>query len=162
MSDLTDKRLGLLVVRGRSEEPAPVEGLYKGSAMWICECDCGRRVSLPEKYLRRSKKPSCGCWRMARQRENGVKMGIRNKGKVRQRQMSHFVADKIKTDERGMLEEGAKLTGVARTDTTCAQCGKVFDMYTKDWGWKTGWDSKPKYYCTYGCMRKAQAAQKRK
>lgn len=50
------------------------------------------------------------------------------------------------------------------TETICAHCGKLFERPAKRrWGWcghgKNGSVRQGVYYCTYGCMRAAEAGK---
>lgn len=54
--DLTDQRFGRLLVICR------VESNIKGSARWLCKCDCGNTTVVLGKNLRATVTQSCGCY----------------------------------------------------------------------------------------------------
>lgn len=55
--DLTGKRFGrLLVIKKDPKRP-------KSGTKWICQCDCGRVVSVFSRNLRRGTSTSCGCYK---------------------------------------------------------------------------------------------------
>lgn len=53
--DLTDRRFGLLTAK----EIAPKED--RGYAEWICECNCGNKITVSSKHLKRGTVTNCGC-----------------------------------------------------------------------------------------------------
>lgn len=58
--DLLDQRFGRLVVfRATASD-------RKGEACWICNCDCGKMVSVRSSDLRSGHTQSCGCWQIER------------------------------------------------------------------------------------------------
>lgn len=57
--DYTGERFGKLVVLQRTRQ----SGQAKWWKRWECVCDCGKKFSLPESAILRSKTPSCGCAR---------------------------------------------------------------------------------------------------
>ncbi|MCR8641519.1 hypothetical protein NV379_02510 [Paenibacillus sp. N1-5-1-14] len=54
--DLTDKKFGQLTVLHRDSDKK-----IKGSAVWICECECNERISVPARDLVSKNTKSCGC-----------------------------------------------------------------------------------------------------
>jgi len=52
----TGKRYGRLTVLKRGMS-------VKGHAIWICKCDCGNKVHVEGRELRRGGVKSCGCFR---------------------------------------------------------------------------------------------------
>jgi len=52
--DLTDKRFGRLTVVNRV-------GTQRGSALWLCSCDCGGTVEVNTSMLNCGNTKSCGC-----------------------------------------------------------------------------------------------------
>lgn len=65
---------------GRLTVVAEGERHISGDRLWICECDCGRQVSVRNCNLPRTK--SCGCWRKERlsHAKPATKHGSSNKG----------------------------------------------------------------------------------
>ena len=55
--DLTGQRFGRLVVIRREINP------QKGSAEWLCLCDCGNKTYAESHTLLRGRKKSCGCYK---------------------------------------------------------------------------------------------------
>ncbi len=56
--DLTGKRFGRLTVMGRAKRKD-----RRGTAYWLCRCDCGRRRAVRGQNLRSGRTQSCGCRR---------------------------------------------------------------------------------------------------
>jgi len=54
--DLTGQRFGRLVVIERAENDK------RGKAMWTCQCDCGKRITVLGCHLRSGHTQSCGCF----------------------------------------------------------------------------------------------------
>lgn len=67
MATVTDlargARYGSLTVVGQTDSDS------RGKARWLCDCDCGKRVSIRGDDLRRGRQKSCGC---SRQGAGGV------------------------------------------------------------------------------------------
>ena len=59
MIDLTDQRFGRLTVIERDENYVSPSG--RRAAHWICECDCGTRITIIGAALREGVTRSCGC-----------------------------------------------------------------------------------------------------
>lgn len=59
--DLTGMRFGRLLVQERAEDYVRPSG--NKDPQWKCICDCGNIVIKRSQYLKRSKSPSCGCWK---------------------------------------------------------------------------------------------------
>ena len=57
--DLTGERFGRLTVLGVGKPRETASG--RTLIEWICQCDCGKKVSVPGDYLKRGKTRSCGC-----------------------------------------------------------------------------------------------------
>ena len=55
--DLTNKRFGHLVVLSRTVKP---EYLHSNGAYWLCQCDCGRQITILGKSLINNHAKSCG------------------------------------------------------------------------------------------------------
>ena len=55
MKDLTGQRFGRLVAI------RPTESYSRGGVMWLCQCDCGKRLEVLSAFLSSTK--SCGCLR---------------------------------------------------------------------------------------------------
>lgn len=70
VKDLTGERFGRLTVIERA-------GSNKhNNSLWLCECDCGNRVTKSSNLLRNGKLPSCGCDRSLYARSGKVKHGM--------------------------------------------------------------------------------------
>lgn len=54
--DLSGARFGRLVAR---EKIGSIQG---GSALWLCDCDCGGIKEASRADLRKGRVKSCGCW----------------------------------------------------------------------------------------------------
>lgn len=57
-TEMTGLRFGRLVVKNESGKSN-----HLGNAMWDCQCDCGKVVSIVGSYLRKGATKSCGCLR---------------------------------------------------------------------------------------------------
>lgn len=57
--DLTGQRFGSLVVVSRAENSR------QGTAMWLCQCDCGKTTVVRSFLLRKGRTTSCGCQKYA-------------------------------------------------------------------------------------------------
>ena len=66
--DLTGQRFGRLVAVARC-------GAKRGSALWLCKCDCGNDCKVTHRELKTGDTRSCGCIR--KERNNGTKHGKR-------------------------------------------------------------------------------------
>lgn len=64
--DMTGQRIGRLTVVQRAPQNDA-----KGTAMWICVCDCGETRTLRGAVLRSGKTVSCGCYNRDRQTSHG-------------------------------------------------------------------------------------------
>ena len=68
--DLTEQKFGRLMVLKRSSV------IGDGHASWICQCDCGKQVTVKGTYLRAGATQSCGCLHnellVARSRSHGM------------------------------------------------------------------------------------------
>ena len=53
--DLTGKRFGRLLVKERAENG------YLGRVKWLCECDCGKKITCYRCKLAEGETRSCGC-----------------------------------------------------------------------------------------------------
>lgn len=54
--DLTNHRFGKLTVLNQ----AGADSRY--GALWICRCDCGNKITMQARHLRRGKVSTCGCY----------------------------------------------------------------------------------------------------
>lgn len=54
--DLTNKRFGRLVVIQRAKNQG-------GHTRWLCQCDCGKKLTVISQSLREGRSKSCGCLR---------------------------------------------------------------------------------------------------
>ena len=63
----TGKHHGRLLVLG-------FDGIINNFAMWLCECECGNKITVRGASLRNKNTQSCGCL----QKEQGAKMGSGN------------------------------------------------------------------------------------
>lgn len=70
--DLTGNRYGMLTVLGQGLFAEPG---HQGIG-WVCECDCGERISVGTKPLRDGEKRSCGCTRQPAQDLSGKRVGM--------------------------------------------------------------------------------------
>lgn len=52
--DLTGRRFSRLVVIKET-------GRFRGGAVWLCQCDCGKMKEIPAAYLKNGRAKSCGC-----------------------------------------------------------------------------------------------------
>jgi len=52
--DLTDQKIGSLIVSGRAES-------RNGDTYWVCVCKCGKTITVRADHLRAKKVRSCGC-----------------------------------------------------------------------------------------------------
>lgn len=57
-TNLLGKEFGRLRVLSRATNTK------QGKARWLCECSCGRQVTICGEHLRRALTRSCGCWRI--------------------------------------------------------------------------------------------------
>ena len=53
------KRFGRLVLRQRTRESPKISATIR--KQWVCDCDCGRRVTVPQYYLIREPNPKQNC-----------------------------------------------------------------------------------------------------
>lgn len=65
--DLTGQRFGRLTVVRRAEKND-----YRGSAVWVCRCDCGEKRELTGTVLRGGKVISCGCFKRDQKTSHGA------------------------------------------------------------------------------------------
>lgn len=63
-------KIGRLTIIKKSEEKT-----VKGIPQWICQCECGKRMVIPETYLKRERIKSCGCSRKALNIKSGDVFG---------------------------------------------------------------------------------------
>lgn len=72
LKDMNGQRFGRLAVLRRAEN-------YRGSARWLCRCDCGTLSIVAGTHLRRGVTKSCGCWTRERfvERSRGPRSGHR-------------------------------------------------------------------------------------
>lgn len=126
--DLTGQRFGRLVAMHKV--PQPPEYKRRG-VWWHCRCDCGKEVDKPRNALLTGNAKSCGC--LGRGRWAG---GNRKQATL------YSDSEYVKIKSRG-------LTYVA----TCPECKKPFERPCREWGYT--FDGKK--YCTYKCMRAAEA-----
>lgn len=61
--DLTGKKFGHLLVLKRAAVS------YRGSAVWLCKCDCGNTLEVVGSHLRTGHTKSCGCYKITQTRE---------------------------------------------------------------------------------------------
>lgn len=146
--DITGDRYGYLTVMRQVEKPADYNGkAYNRCSWWECRCKCGKVVIVAKDYLRNTDNPHCGC-RAKEIRERRSKIG------------HDGTCMRIVTGEDGtrtIRDREGQLHGTLRNDKICPECGKVFDCYAgANWAWRTH-GIRTKYYCSYGCMRKAEA-----
>lgn len=73
LNDLTGQRFGRLTVLERGEDyiapPNFTTGIRGRSPRWVCQCDCGNRVSVIAQSLTIGRTKSCGCLRIEKLRE---------------------------------------------------------------------------------------------
>lgn len=60
--DLTGERFGRLIALRRAGRAT------NGNALWLCQCDCGQRLTTDSYRLRHGRTRSCGCLRAERSR----------------------------------------------------------------------------------------------
>ena len=89
--DLTGERFGRLRVIGRDgSSPRPDN---KGSvSMWLCVCDCGNTVRVPQQCLKNGGTQSCGCLRREKSTENlkAARSAWQSKTKEERKRVSNF------------------------------------------------------------------------
>jgi hypothetical protein len=140
---------GDLTVIERAERPEETESKRQRKYNWYrCRCSCGNVVVKNSQYLAEAKRPNCGC----RQRE--VKPASRKIGHDGQ-----YV--KLVRKDGTLQAQGSngEMYGVMRNDRKCAQCKKTFDMYAgPQWAWRKQCKGKVLVFCSYGCIRKHDAA----
>ena len=66
--DLVGKRFGRLIVLERDLNHPPCAGHH---VYWICECDCGNKISASSSNLKRGYQKSCGCYQKDRMLTHG-------------------------------------------------------------------------------------------
>lgn len=59
--DLTNKRVGMLLVRHRTDDKILSNGRHV--KRWLCRCDCGNEVPVYDSSIRSERTKSCGCQR---------------------------------------------------------------------------------------------------
>lgn len=59
--DLTNEKFGNLIVLKKAENTFDGCGTIRTN--WLCRCECGNKVVLKTRYLRRGTKKDCGCKR---------------------------------------------------------------------------------------------------
>jgi len=69
IKDISGQRFGRLVVKRL------VGTVPKIGAIWECQCDCGKTIDIPMRYLRNNKYKSCGCLKREKLKTNGIKHG---------------------------------------------------------------------------------------
>jgi len=67
--DMVGRRIGRLVVIVRADQVPK----FRGKAFWVCQCDCGRTVSVAGWSLRNQATRSCGCFHDERCAERATK-----------------------------------------------------------------------------------------
>ena len=141
--DMSGKQLGLLRVIEKTTPPEDVNGNIRAS-WWLCRCRCGREVVKPRNYLIRSPTPNCGCIRDEVKREAVHKVVAKEKA----RRAAHTTR-----------QAEAALNIVTFTQTRiCPQCGKVFETFTDEWGYKRD----RVCYCSWHCVRAYDRQAKKK
>ena len=65
VKDMTNQRFGRLLVLQR-------DGSGGGQALWLCQCDCGKKVTLMGGNLRNGSTTSCGCFQVECTRKRSV------------------------------------------------------------------------------------------
>lgn len=68
--DLTGQKFGKLTVLSQTDERAD-----QGSVVWLCQCDCGKEVTVPQSELQSRESQSCGCFQKERAREGLILIG---------------------------------------------------------------------------------------
>lgn len=134
MKDLTGKRFGRLLVLEYSHTNAHRE------PYWVCQCDCGNRVTTRGANLKNGQTQSCGCLRRERASEANKIHGMR--------------FTRIHGVWSGMIErcenpkhKGYKSYG-GRGITVCDEWRKDFVSF-KNWAYTNGYDEKAEYgQCT--------------
>ena len=90
--DVTGQRFGRLVVLERGENYVRPGG-GRGTARWICLCDCGSKTLVHGKLLRSGRTSSCGCHR----RDLAISIGRANRRQV----VSYASVHRRVKEERG-------------------------------------------------------------
>ncbi len=69
--DITGQTFNRLKVLG-------IVARYERTIIWLCQCNCGKRVQVRSAYLRNGHTKSCGCFKNEMIRERSVTHGLRH------------------------------------------------------------------------------------
>lgn len=126
LRDLTGQRFARLLVL----QLAPKR---RGQTMWHCRCDCGREKDVPSRHMTAGNIVSCGCWRIEKTKENGLK---RRKPKVPKppkpdrHDISGLVVGRLRVIEREVgVEPKRGRTRRWRCECVCGQ--ETFVVHSK-------------------------------
>lgn len=86
LKDLSDLRFGRLVVikRDYKKEQQRLQENKRPKVYWLCECDCGKQLSVQSTHLTSKHTTSCGCFRS----ETTKDMNSKYKKKINQYDLS--------------------------------------------------------------------------
>jgi len=70
--DITGQKFGRLTVLKRNGESK------NGMSLWLCVCECGRKITTRSNGLRSGRAKSCGCHRKDRMKTLNLDHGLRN------------------------------------------------------------------------------------
>lgn len=131
------------------ERPEGLNGRYGKCSWWRCRCSCGKEVIKPYAYIRSSPHAQCG------HMDEEIQARKRKIGHDGQRYAAPATYDghPIKKSKR------ERMYGCAIIPKACPQCRKTFDCYAGiDWAYKRKIGGTIRYFCSYGCKRKYDAA----
>jgi len=103
--DMTGKRINKLTITGRAPNTS------HGNAIWLCDCDCGKKCAYEGCSLRTGKIVSCGCYNREKSKiECEKRVGTKNPGWKGGRQHSHgyillLIPDHPNASKRGLVAE---------------------------------------------------------
>lgn len=79
IKDMAGKRAGRLTV------VHPTEERYRRSVIWLCSCDCGELIRVPQNRLRNGCTRSCGCLKV----EQGERLAEMNRAGGKKKNTPH-------------------------------------------------------------------------
>lgn len=147
--DMTGEHHGMLQVLERAEPPDTGRECKYQTGWYLCRCDCGNEIVKSSTYLRSVRLPSCGC----AAKESTQHTRRIGKGAQYTEQADKRIREKRKEKPQDVVRD--------KNERACETCGKDFDCYAgEEWAYKRKTCRGRKVvFCSYGCVRKWDAAK---
>jgi hypothetical protein len=123
MDDLTDLRVGRLIVLQRSHK-------VRGREFWLCRCDCGTEKALWKHHLLKSAVKSCGCLRREVTAHKNTKHGQGGRGRKTPEYLAWVGMHTRCTNPQGTGYENYGARGI----TICDRWRESFENFLTDMG----------------------------